>query len=302
LRKSELISSEAFDTAIAKFETAKAQHESDLIQVGYTEIRAPFSGLLVARYVQLAEQISVGGALFRLSDFDPLLCTIQVPEREIARLQVKQRAFIQTETWPGEQFAASVLRIRPVIESASGTVRVTLEVEGDLRLRPGMFAKVFVEVEQHQDTLVIPKAALSLESLGDSVFVVEEGIARRRGVVLGFREGDTVEVTEGLVEGEQVVSVGQDGLSEGTPVRALAAAQSLATSPESGGADNSPPMAPTGDPGSRGPAMGGGARNFDPAKMSPEQLDSMKDRMRSRGLSEKEIEEMIARRREQAGK
>jgi multidrug efflux pump subunit AcrA (membrane-fusion protein) len=84
-----------------------------------------------------------------------------------------------------------------------------------------MFARVFVETDTRPDTLVIPKSALSLESLGDTVYVAANGKADRREVDLGFREGDFVEALSGVDEGEQVVVVGQDGLSDGTPVRVL---------------------------------------------------------------------------------
>ncbi len=301
LQESELISPEAFDAAVARFETARAQHETDRIQLGYTEIRAPFSGLVVARYIHLAEQVASGSPLFRLSDFDPLLCPIQVPEREIPRLRVGQLAYVEVEAWPGERFSASVLRIRPVIDSATGTVKVTLEVEAEGRLRPGMFARVFVEVEKREAALVIPKAALSLESLGDTVFVVEEGMARRREVELGFREGDSVEVRSGLAEGEEIVSVGQDGLSDGTPVRTLAGEAAAGKPPaaeSASGPDGSGPG--KGGPGMRDGGMQGRGKGFDPSTMSPEELEKVKERMRSRGLSDEEIEGIIAKRREQA--
>ena len=69
-----------------------------------------------------------------------------------------------------------------------------MEVEGQEKLRPGMFASVFLETDVHQDALVIPKAALVLDSIGDTVFIEMEGLAARREVKLGFRESDAVEV------------------------------------------------------------------------------------------------------------
>jgi len=84
------------------------------------------------------------------------------------------------ESWPGEKFEAAVLRISPVVDSATGTIKVTLEVRSPEKLRPGMFARVFVETETRSDALVIPKAALSLESIGDTVYVAEGDTASRR--------------------------------------------------------------------------------------------------------------------------
>ncbi len=221
LRESQLISPEDHDQAVTRLETARAQYESDLIQLGYTKVEAPFGGLIVARYINLAEQVATNTPLFRISDFNPLLCPIQVPERDLPRLRLGQSAYLTFEAWPGERFQAMILRIRPIVDAATGTVKVTLEVDARGRLRPGMFAKVFVEIDTRRDALVIPKAALSLESIGDIVYVAEAGLASRRSVTLGFREGDFVELLTGVEAGENVIVVGQDGLSNGTPVQIL---------------------------------------------------------------------------------
>ncbi|MFQ5669070.1 MAG: efflux RND transporter periplasmic adaptor subunit [Acidobacteriota bacterium] len=221
LRDSELISSEDYDAALTNLESAQARVDADRIELGYTRITAPFDGVIVARYVHFAQQVSPNTQLFRISNFDPLLCPIRVPERELPRLRTGQAAYLEVEAWPEERFAARVLRISPVVEAATGTVKVTLEVRSQDRLRPGMFARAFVETDTRQNVLVIPRAALALESLGDAVYVVENGVAARRDVSLGFQEGDSVEVVEGLAEDEPVVVVGQDGLTDGTPVQIL---------------------------------------------------------------------------------
>jgi len=84
-----------------------------------------------------------------------------------------------------------------------------------------MFASVFLRTDMHADVLVIPRVALTLDSLGDSVFVVEKNTAHRREVKLGYEESDVIEVISGLSLNDQVVVVGQDGLSDGTPVEVL---------------------------------------------------------------------------------
>ena len=221
LKENQLISPEEYDQVVTRLETARAQADSDRIQLGYTEIKAPFSGLVVTRYVQYAEQVNAGAPLFRLSDFNPLLCPIQIPERDLPKIEVGQPAYLTLEAWPGERFPAEVLRVRPVVDAATGTVRVTLEVETRDRLRPGMFARVFVETETRSEALVVPKSALSLESIGDTLYVAEGDSASRRDVRLGFKEGDSVEVLRGVSEGEKVIVVGQDGLSDGTPIQVL---------------------------------------------------------------------------------
>lgn len=284
LRDSQLVSPEEFEQAQTRVETARAQYESDAIQLGYTEIRAPFAGLIVARYIGLAEQVGPGDALFRISDFTPLLCPIQIPERDLPKLRLGQRAYLTLEAWPDKRFSAKVLRIRPIVDSATGTVRVTLDVDAEGLLRPGMFARVFVETESRQNALVIPKAALSLESIGDTVYVAASQMASRRNVELGFREGDYVEVREGVSAGELVIVVGQDGLSDGTPINILAGdAELMAQGPSATPSEGSPGDLP------RGPD---GRPDF--SQMTPEQLERARDSMRARGLTDAQIEERLA--------
>jgi membrane fusion protein (multidrug efflux system) len=219
--EAELISQADYDQALAARESAEATLADRRVQLGHTSITAPFDAVVVERMVKLADHVTVNQVLFRISDFDPLLCKIQVPEKELPRLHKGQPAYLTVEAWPGERFPARVLRLSPVVDAATGTVKVTLDVDARDRLRPGMFASVFLEVNRHEGALTIPKAALSLESLGDIVYVVKGEVAARRAVKLGYEEAEIVEVAEGLAEDDRVIVVGQDGLSEGTPVRIL---------------------------------------------------------------------------------
>ncbi len=287
LQENQLISLEEYDQVVTRLDTARAQSESDRIQLGYTEIRAPFAGLIVTRHIHYAEQVNAGMPLFRISDFNPLLCPIQIPERDIPKVQVGQQAYLTLEAWPGERFPARVLRVRPVVDSATGTVRVTLEVETGGRLRPGMFARAFVQTETRSDALVVPKSALSLESIGDTVYVAEGDSASRREVQLGFKEGEFVEVSSGVSEGERIIVVGQDGLSDGTPIQILSGLGEGPAAEVQVSASGSGPGPATGDI----PRRPDGRPDF--SQMTPEQLEGVKESMRSRGLTEEQIEERI---------
>ena len=324
LFEKELVSRDAFDQALAAFESARGDVERLEVQLAYTRIEAPFSGLVVQRYVKFAEHLQTGARLFRISDFDPLLCPIQVPERELARLRVGQRAELTVESFADHRFQAEVLRISPVVDSGSGTVKVTLNVAGEGKLRPGMFANVFLEMANRPDALVVPKAALALDSLGNTVFVANEGLAERRDLELGFQNDSHLEVLSGVQEGERVVVVGQDGLSDGTPIEILAAAGSAvqqAAMPDAG--TDEPGAGPgraapagmgdggpaegrgrglrAGGPGEAGPGGGPGGRGGPFRNLDlddPEQVERIKARMRERGMSDSEIDERLNRMRE----
>jgi multidrug resistance efflux pump len=108
-----LVSQEAYDTALSKLSSAEAQLESAEIQLAYTEITAPFDALVVTRNIKLAQYVTPGTTLFRISDFTPLLCRVEVPEKDFPRIRVGQPAHIRVEAYPGDSFSAEVARMPP---------------------------------------------------------------------------------------------------------------------------------------------------------------------------------------------
>jgi len=124
-----VVSQEVYDQTLTKLESAEAQLEGSQILFGYSKIEAPFAGIIIERYIKFAENVTPNQELFRISDFDPLLCPIQVPERELSNLKVSQDAYITVGAWSGERFSARVLRIRPVVDADTGTIEVTLQVK-----------------------------------------------------------------------------------------------------------------------------------------------------------------------------
>ena len=313
-RDQQLISEEVYDQALAAMESAEAVLNERKLQLSFTTVTAPFDGVIVERAVKGSENLAANQRMFRVSDFNPLLCPIQVPEKELSNLRIGQPGYVLVEAWPGQRFTARVLRISPVIDATSGTIRVTLEVSGQGKLRPGMFGSVFLVIDTHENALVVPKQALSLESLADAVYVAADGVAERRNVSLGFQEAAVVEVTAGLSEGDQIIIVGQDGLSDGTPINVLvggrAAARERRAQEQAAPAatEGAPPVAAgeppdggrargEGGPAARGPG-GPGGRPGGP--VDPEQ---MRQRMRERGMSDEQIGERLEQMRErgQAG-
>jgi len=289
-RDSEIISQEVYDAALAQLESAEAQLMNAEINYSYTSVKAPFDGIVVERLVKLAENVTANQELFRFSEFDPLLCKIQVPEKELSRLRKGQTAYLNVEAWPEERFQASVLRISPVVDPATGTIRVTLQVRARSKLSPGMFARVFLVTDTHESAVVMPKRALSIESLSDTVFVVnDEGQAVRRDIELGYEETDVVEVLSGLEVGERVIVVGQDGLTDGTPIQVLKGPGADKAAPKARAANFERPPGAPGGPGDR----------MDLSKATPEQLERIKNRMRERGMTDEQITQALARRGQQ---
>jgi len=222
LHEKGLMAPGAFETL--KFEVA-AQHaayELANLQLSYTEIRAPIDGVLSERLIKVGNTIKPNDVLFRVTDLEPLLAYVHIPERELGRMKPGQPASIQVDAVPGQAFIGSVARLSPVVDPESATFKATIEVaDPTARLKPGMFARLGIVYERRDQALQIPRTAIVDNEDGPTVFVVEDNKAQQRPIRVGLANAGFVEVTAGLKGAEQVVIVGQSGLKSGNAVRVV---------------------------------------------------------------------------------
>lgn len=214
-----LVSEGAFENLRYDLEALDAAYQLAALELDYSDIRAPIDGVVSLRTALIGNNVMEGESLFRISNSTTLLAYLHVPQRDLFRFRVGQAADLSLDAYPGDEYTASVLRISPRVDSESGTVKVTLAVSDETgNLRPGMFARARIVYETHENTLLVPAAAILAEDAEASVFVVEDGIAKRRTVTTGLESGERIEVTSGLEGSEQVIVVGQSALRDGTPV------------------------------------------------------------------------------------
>ena len=194
-----------------------------------------FAGIVSTRHIKLGQEIAVGTSTFRVTDPTPLKAAVFVPERELARLKPGQNASIAVDALAGRHFPAVVRLVSPVVDAATATFKVTLEVndpKGDLK--PGMFSRVGIVFERRAEALTIPRLALLDTDGASNVFVVNKGKAEQRAIRTGLSSAGRIEVVEGLNGTEQVVIVGQNGLKDGNPVRVVTLEQTAQTAAKSG--------------------------------------------------------------------
>lgn len=220
-------SKQSYENAKTQFESAKAQLEQAKLDLSYTAIRSPIQGIMTLRNIEVGNMVTNNQIVASVAKFDPLLARIQVTEKDFGKITVGQTARITVEAAPEREFTGTVKMISPVVDPESGTVKVTVEIPRTDKslLRPGMFASVYIITETRRNTLVIPKKALVLEGEGNQVFTFEtdpesgRGQAQRRRIEIGFTDSDRLEILNGLSQGERVITVGQEGLRPGSPVR-----------------------------------------------------------------------------------
>jgi membrane fusion protein, multidrug efflux system len=222
LVKKGLVAQGAIDNIRFEMEALKAAHELARLELSYTEIRAPIAGVISARYVKVGNTIEQNAPTFRVTDLDPLIAEVHVPEREFRKLSTGQSAEIAVDALGTDRFEATVKRISPTLDPDSGTFKTTLEIpDPGHRLKPGMFARVTIVVERRAKALKIPRSAIVEGDGAQSVFVIEDAVAEQRPIQTGLTNAGWIEVVEGLKGDEQVVVVGQNGLKSGNAVQVV---------------------------------------------------------------------------------
>ena len=215
LRDKGLISEGDFDKIKFDMEALEASHNLAKLELDYTQIRAPIDGVVSERYVKLGNTIKVGEPLFRVTSLDPLVAYLFIPEREYRRIAPGQPVAIVIDALAGEPIPASVTRVSPIVDPETGTFKVTVEIDDpERRIKPGMFGRLSVVYDRRENVLKIPRSALLEDAGSTSVFVVEDGVAISKPVETGYGDRGMVEIVNGIVDGEQIVTVGQSGLKE----------------------------------------------------------------------------------------
>lgn len=221
LFEKKLISAEQYQNALYDYETQKSVVELAKLDLKFTEVRAPISGVISERMIKRGNLTAQNSEMFRITDFDPLLAVMYVPEKEIAKIAPGQRVALSFDAM-GELFEGTVARISPVVDQETGTLKTTIEVRDESnRLKPGMFARVRIVYDTHTNTILIPKNAVVKEDATQSVFVVRDRVAHKVKIRTGYEETGRVEVLSGITLQDTIVTLGQASLQDSSLVEPL---------------------------------------------------------------------------------
>lgn len=223
------IAQSQYDTAEAAYKQAVAQADAIRAAIGKKTIRAPFSGRLGIRQVNLGQVINEGQPIVSLQTLDPIFVDFSLPQQNLPQMKPGLAVRVTTDALPGETIQGRITAINPLVDAATRTLRIQATVANpDERLRPGMYANVSVVMPATRQVLSIPATSVLYAPYSDSVFVVEgrpdpaggppAAAVRQQFVKLGERQGDFVAVLSGLTEGDTVVSTGVFKLRNGQAV------------------------------------------------------------------------------------
>ena len=217
-----LISAESYDQLQMEYDVARQEVAEAEWRLAKTVIRAPFSGRVTERFITLGQHLRPGDELFTVADYDPLVARIYLPERDVFELEEGREVRITLAANAEFSFTGRIRQIAPVVDTATGTVKVTVEaVRPPAGVRPGAFVSIGIVREQHPTALLLPRESVIRELRAAHVFVTEDNAAVKKAVELGLEEGDMVEVLSGVAEGDKVVVAGQGGLDDGQRIKIL---------------------------------------------------------------------------------
>lgn len=228
------ISQSAVDADKATLKSTQAQVAAQKALIAQKTIRAPFSGQLGIRQVNLGQYLAPGTAVVTLQALDPMEVDFTVPQSQIDLVHVGMKAEVETSAVPGRTFHATVTAIEPQIDPATRNLKVRARLPNPKNtLLPGVFATVRIGQGQPAQYVTLPNAAVTYNPYGTTVFIVTDSGKGARGkgadgkpgltveqrfITTGPTRGDQVAVLKGVKAGETVVTAGQLKLRNGSPI------------------------------------------------------------------------------------
>ena len=232
------VSQRSLDESAANLQVAQAKLALAKATAARLKIVAPFDGIAGIRLVNVGDYLKDGADIVNIEDIDAIFVDFRLPERFQSRVQRGQTALIDIDALPGRRYAAQIQAIDPLIDANGRSVGVRACIDNrQLQLRPGMFARVNVVFDVREDARVIPEEAIVpqggkqyvIKLLDDPTAVGKpvtgSKITQRVEVKVGLRSPGRVEILEGLLAGETIITSGQQRVQkDGTRVMVVAAA------------------------------------------------------------------------------
>ncbi len=223
-----VIAKNEFDNVTAQQKATEAQVGEIQATIARKTIRAPFSGVLGIRQVNLGQYLAAGQAIVPLQALNPIYVNFGVPQQAAPSVGVGRKLLVTSEDLPGVQFNGRVTAVDAVVNEATRNVQVQATIPNpQAKLHPGMFVQVGVNSGANRPVIALPATAINYAPYGDSVFVVTDiqgkdgktfrGV-RQQFVKLEGSRGDQVGVVSGINPGDEIVSSGVFKLRNGAPV------------------------------------------------------------------------------------
>jgi membrane fusion protein (multidrug efflux system) len=230
LRQENMVSQSELDAAESTMKQTQANADNVRTVIEKKTIRAPFSGQVGIRQVNLGQYLDAGKPIVWMQTVTPVYADFTLPQQNLGQLSNGMPARLQIDAYPDRTFEGKLTAINPGLDQATRSISLRATFDNpDQLLRPGMFARVQVLLPENSEVLVIPALSVLRAPSGDSVFVIEPDAStnatakaglkvRQQLIRVGMERGDFISVQTGLKAGEKIVSSGQFKLRTGMSV------------------------------------------------------------------------------------
>jgi len=231
-RAPDLVVPLAVENARAKYEMAQATASRQETLLGFTQLKAPFTGTITKRWADVGALIPAAtasaspnaSAVVTLMDFSVVRVDVSVPEPEIPPLRTGMAAELKVDELPGKLYSGQISRLGYALDDATRCMPIEIDIPNpEGALHPGMFATVKLTVGSKATAPLLPLDALVTEKTRTSVFLLVDGKAHKVPVKVGFEDGKNFEVAEGVASDAQVIRAGKLPLVDGMAVERKAA-------------------------------------------------------------------------------
>lgn len=198
------------DLSNAQLSANAARLEELKINLQHTSVTSPVDGFVAARTVDPGAMVNTNTAIASVVDITRLRLVANVVERDLRIVSAGDTAVVEVDAYPGEKFSGKIARVSPVLDPATRTAVMEVEIpNGDAKLKPGMYARINLTVEEHENALVVPKEAVIDYSNQRGVWVPnEQDRAAFVPLKLGIENTEQIEVLGGMNEGTRFVTTG----------------------------------------------------------------------------------------------
>jgi len=220
LYNSNVISSDQFEMARIGLDNARAGYTQAKNAMDNTNLRAPFSGWIVIKNLNIGDLVAPGAAMqppYVLADMNQLKIIVPVPEARIGQIEKGQKAQVKFKTFPNREFSGRVLRVAMAPKDFSNNYDVEVRLNGDLGgLKLGLVADVRIVLEYFEDALVIPLRLIQDDGDAQFIFTEEEGRAVRQEVSIRALAGSEVFINSTVTAGDVLITKGHNDVKDGT--------------------------------------------------------------------------------------
>jgi RND family efflux transporter MFP subunit len=221
LAKSEAVPAVQLEKARLALKSSQIQRKQVLKQLSGNVLKAPFSGVITKKLVDLGSVVGMGTPVFEITDISQLKLTVSVPERDIQNFVLNQQVSVDVDVLPGKSFSGKVSLIGIQADKMHNFKVQVLVANANKELRSGMFATTRLVSSNSVTVLSVPRKALVGSTKNPAVYIIKDGKAALTYFTAGTSDGDFIEVINGLTKDDRIILKGQVNLTAGSPVKTL---------------------------------------------------------------------------------